>query len=323
VFCGQQQQRYSRPLVDLTAMATYVVVPSKCYAKHLAGYLRLDGNPGINAIENVYVGPQHTYIQFAPSYGDLHSYVRQRERLKESEVCELFKQIVSIVNDCHRQGIVLRDLKLSKFVFRDSQQTSLKLETLDDGVVLADPDDDLLGEKHGCPAYVAPELLTSVNGRYSGRAADCWSLGVILYTMLVGRYPFHDADPSLLFGKIKRGFFQIPNSVTPTAKCLIKSLLRKNPEERLTTEDLLASSWFHFTHSPSSTSSALSLQVSSSFSSSNYFSSAATSTPSLTGPAGRSNVVFGSPLVVPQTQASISSLNMHDDNMSDQIVPDL
>lgn len=129
-------------------------------------------------------------------------------------------------------------------------RTQLKLETLDDAVVLADPEDDLLGDKHGCPAYVSPEILATVNGRYSGRAADCWSLGVILYTMLVGRYPFHDTDPSLLFGKIRRGFFQVPSTLSPLAKCLIKSLLRKDPEERLTAEDLLASNWFELMSSP-------------------------------------------------------------------------
>ena len=48
-------------------------------------------------------------------------------------------------------------------------------------------EDDTLSDKHGCPAYVSPEIL-KCNTRYSGRAADMWGLGVMLYTMLVGRY---------------------------------------------------------------------------------------------------------------------------------------
>lgn len=123
-------------------------------------------------------------------------------------------------------------------------RTQLKLETLDDAVVLEDPDDDLLGEKHGCPVYASPEILSTVNGRYSGRGADCWSLGVILYTMLVGRYPFHDTNPTHLFGKIRRGLFQIPTSISPLARVVINSLLRKDPMDRMTTEDLLASQLF-------------------------------------------------------------------------------
>ena len=57
---------------------------------------------------------------------------------------------------------------------------------MEDAVVLEDYADDLLSDKHGCPAYVSPEILRS-NTQYSGRAADMWGLGVMLYTMLVGR----------------------------------------------------------------------------------------------------------------------------------------
>ncbi|XP_022235896.1 tribbles homolog 1-like, partial [Limulus polyphemus] len=121
--------------------------------------------------------------------------------------------------------------------------TLLKLETLDDAVVLDEGSSDHLNDKHGCPAYVSPEILTTI-GSYSGRAADCWSLGVMLYTLLVGRYPFHDIDHSALFGKICRGKFNIPDMVSSRAKCLIRSLLRKDPAERLAIDDVLRHPWF-------------------------------------------------------------------------------
>lgn len=63
------------------------------------------------------------------------------------------------------------------------------MESLEDAVVLEDADDDWLHDKRGCPAYVSPEILRAGH-RYSGKAADMWSLGVILYTMLVGRLVF-------------------------------------------------------------------------------------------------------------------------------------
>lgn len=68
------------------------------------------------------LGDKFLYLIFPPSHGDLHSYVRQRKRLKETEAKRLFKQIVETVRACHEQGIVLRDLKLRKFVFADSQR---------------------------------------------------------------------------------------------------------------------------------------------------------------------------------------------------------
>ena len=66
-------------------------------------------------------------------------------------------------------------------------RTELKLESLEDAIVLDDKSQDLLSDKHGCPAYVSPEILMS-HSQYSGRAADMWGLGVMLYTMLVGRW---------------------------------------------------------------------------------------------------------------------------------------
>lgn len=54
--------------------------------------------------------------------GDLHSYVRVRKRLRESEAKRLFRQMCAVVKSCHEQGIVLRDLKLRKFVFADAER---------------------------------------------------------------------------------------------------------------------------------------------------------------------------------------------------------
>lgn len=123
-------------------------------------------------------------------------------------------------------------------------RTQVRLESLEDCRVLEDPNDDSMSDTHGCPAYVSPEILSS-SAPYSGKMADMWSLGVMLYTMLVGRYPFHDPDPATLFSKIRRGQCCLPEGLTPKAKCLLQSLLRKEPWERLTATELFAHPWFH------------------------------------------------------------------------------
>jgi tribbles-like protein len=213
----------------------------------LAAHYRVDGQPHINTIQEVVVGSENVYLVFPPCAGDLHSYVRSRRRLREAAARHLFRQVVSAVHSAHSAGIVLRDLKLRKFVFTDESRSELKLESLEDAVVLDSADDDVLSDKHGCPAYVSPEILKS-NTRYSGRAADMWGLGVMLYTMLVGRYPFHGAEHSGLFAKIRRGHFNLPDSLSSRAKCLIRSLLKKDPEDRLSTEDVLVHPWLTGTH---------------------------------------------------------------------------
>ena len=62
-------------------------------------------------------------------------------------------------------------------------------------------------------------------------------------TILHCRYPFHGAEHSGLFAKIRRGQFTLPENLSSRAKCLIKCLLRKDPSERITTEDVLVHPW--------------------------------------------------------------------------------
>ena len=83
------------------------------------------------------------------------------------------------------------------------------------------------------------------------------------------RYPFHGQEHTGLFAKIRRGQFTIPDSISSRAKCLIRCLLRKDPEERLTTDDVLAHPWVtqHHTSSSSGSSSSSVLTPSNSVSS--------------------------------------------------------
>ncbi|XP_056644216.1 tribbles homolog 2 [Diorhabda sublineata] len=208
----------------------------------VSAHYKLDFHPRISSIHELIARNRYLYLVFPKAHGDLHSYVRTRKRLRESEARRLFKQIAETVQVCHENGIVLRDLKLRKFVFADQQRTELKLESLEDAVVLEEPDSDWLHDKRGCPAYVSPEILKA-GAHYSGKAADMWSLGVILYTMLVGRYPFNDSEHASLFAKISRGHFVIPECLSARARCLIRSLLRREPSERITSEDILYHPW--------------------------------------------------------------------------------
>lgn len=212
------------------------------YRESLSTYWQVDSHENISSISEIILGETKAYVFFDRNYGDLHSYVRQKKRLKEEEACRLFQQIVAAVQHCHDNGVILRDLKLRKFVFKNKERTLLRLDSLEDACVLDDESNDQLTDKHGCPAYVSPEILNA--GRsYSGRAADIWSLGVMLYTILVGRYPFHDADPTALFCKIRRGQFSIPQTLSPRAKCLLKNMLRQEPSERLSAEQILEHPW--------------------------------------------------------------------------------
>ncbi|KAM9057374.1 tribbles homolog 3 isoform 2-T3 [Megaptera novaeangliae] len=207
----------------------------------LEPYSRLPHHGHVARPVEVLTGTRHLYAFFPRPHGDMHSLVRRRRRLLEPEAAALFRQMAATLAHCHQHGLVLRDLKLQRFVFTDPERTKLVLENLEDACVLTGPDDSLW-DKHACPAYVGPEILSS-RPSYSGKAADVWSLGVALFTMLAGHYPFQDSEPALLFGKIRRGAFALPEGLSAPARCLVRCLLRREPAERLTASGILLHPW--------------------------------------------------------------------------------
>ena len=64
----------------------------------------------------------YAYAIFEPHYGDLHEYLKEKQRLDETEAKQIFKQCVEAVNECHENGIIVRDIKLKKFVFLDAER---------------------------------------------------------------------------------------------------------------------------------------------------------------------------------------------------------
>lgn len=231
---------------------TCKVYPSCDAQAVLEPYLRLPRHEHVARPAEVLLGAELLYIFFCRTHGDMHSLVRSCRHVPEPEAAALFRQMASALAHCHQHGLVLRDLKLRRFVFADCERTKLVLENLEDACVLTGPD-DLLCDKQACPAYVGPEILSS-RASYSGRAADIWSLGVALFTMLAGHYPFQDSEPALLFGKIRRGTFALPASLSAPARCLVRCLLRREPSERLTATGILLHPWLRGDPVPSALS---------------------------------------------------------------------
>ena len=98
------------------------VTPINKYREFVAPYFEIEEHENLNKIVEVVLGEDQAYIIFEPSFGDLHSHVRSKRRLKEQECCKLFKQIVETVAHCHENGVILRDLKLRKFSFKDKER---------------------------------------------------------------------------------------------------------------------------------------------------------------------------------------------------------
>lgn len=92
------------------------------FRETLSPVFHLPPHESINKIAEILVSDSYAYVFFERSYGDLHSHVRTRRRLKEEEASKLFFQVVNAVAHCHESGVVLRDLKLRKFVFQNEER---------------------------------------------------------------------------------------------------------------------------------------------------------------------------------------------------------
>jgi len=109
-------------LKSLLLCAVLQVLPLDRYREILAPYFRLGSHDGVVQLREIIVGATCVYAFFARHYGDLHSHVRAARRLKDTDAAHLFGQIAAVVAHCHDSGIVLRDLKLRKFVFKDPEK---------------------------------------------------------------------------------------------------------------------------------------------------------------------------------------------------------
>lgn len=165
----------------------------------------------------------------------------------EQAAAQLVRQMLSALKFCHDHNIVHRDLKPENFVFEAPGDTPLKL--IDFGcAVLKKHNDDVIDDVAGSPYYVAPEVLKKGFRRTLAiwKAADMWSVGVIIYLLVFGTPPFSGRENRVIFSKIIKGEYKIEReNVQLSAACkdVIQKLLVMDPSKRLTVDQLLAHPW--------------------------------------------------------------------------------
>jgi MAP/microtubule affinity-regulating kinase len=76
-----------------------------------------------------------------------------------------------------------------------------------------------------------------------GQSADIWALGVIMYKLLTGNFPFRGLNDKILYKKILKGEYMKSLDVSGEANELIERMLSMNASERPTAQMLLRSNW--------------------------------------------------------------------------------
>ncbi|KAJ6661205.1 hypothetical protein lerEdw1_015342 [Lerista edwardsae] len=134
--------------------------------------------------------------------------------------------VVEAVDYLHAQGIVYRDLKPENLMLDAKGYVKL----VDFGFAKALKRGEKTYSFCGTPEYLAPEILRHEGHDY---AVDFWTLGVLIFEMLVGRPPFHSAEPQKIYSKIMDGIFSFPAFVSEAACSLVAKLCRRRPGQRL------------------------------------------------------------------------------------------
>lgn len=165
------------------------------------------------------------------SGGNLCTYVKNKGKLSESEARGIFMQLLAGIEYLHNQGIVHRDIKLENVLFDTEKRELVKLVDFGFAVIVRDPW-KRLRIFCGTPSYMAPEICQ--RREYLGKPVDVWSLGVLLYAMLVGRFPFSGKTYPDLYKRIVAGQITLPDHVSNAGKDLIRRMLNTDASRRLT-----------------------------------------------------------------------------------------
>ncbi|XP_069824123.1 serine/threonine-protein kinase 33 [Dendropsophus ebraccatus] len=204
-------------------------------------------------LEEVFETPKRVYLVMELCEGgELREILARRKRLSESETRHIIHSLACAIAYLHKKDIVHRDLKLENILVQsadaaDSEEMMLNIKVTDFGLAVQKGgvgSENMLQSTCGTPIYMAPEVI---NAHDYSQQCDIWSIGVIMYMLLSGDPPFMGSSEEKLFEHIKRGDLifssAVWQSVSEAAKDVLQKLLRVDPADRITANELLDHPW--------------------------------------------------------------------------------
>lgn len=208
--------------------------------------LRSFSHPNIISIKDFKKTRNNLYLIFEYcSNGDLESYLSKHyiRKMPEKDVKTIVSQLIEALKKLKEKQIVHRDLKLANILLSND----MKVKIADFGFAKSLGSIDYLQSYCGTPITMAPEILNK-NENYNEKC-DIWSLGVIIYKLLFGKYPFYPKENTLeeLKNEVNKGqlIFPIEIQISEEAKNLIKSMLCVDQEKRIGFDELFKNEWIY------------------------------------------------------------------------------
>ena len=199
-------------------------------------------HPQILAFEHYFEDIEKIYILFEMYHNQsLYELLNRRKRLTELEVQCYIVQLIKALKYLHSHRVIHRDLKLGNLFLTDKME--LKVGNFDLATKL-----DFEGERKrtvcGTPNYIAPEIL---DGKYGhSYEVDIWALGIIIYTLIIGKPPFETKDVKTTYKRIKMNAWTFPENakISEAAKDLISQILVLDPLKRPSLDQILTHNFF-------------------------------------------------------------------------------
>lgn len=158
--------------------------------------------------------------------GELFHHLKKSGRFSNTRTMLYTAEIVLGVGYLHKNHIIYRDLKPENILLDEYGHICLT----DFGLSKITKSSERTNTFCGTPEYLAPEVLSN---KGHDKSVDWWSLGILIYEMLVGAPPFYCEDVKLMYERIKKEPLTIPHYVKPQASELIYSLVQRDVKKRL------------------------------------------------------------------------------------------
>jgi serine/threonine protein kinase len=208
--------------------------------------LKIAKHPNIIKLYDVFENEKLIYIimEYCPG-GDLFSYIEKRGfKLKEERAAEIIHKLCTAVYFLHQYGVVHRDLKPENILMTDdTDEADIRLVDFGLGKIIGPG--ELCTEPFGTFSYVSPEVLQEKPYNFK---VDLFSIGVITYLLVAGFLPFdHETSEKEIARQTVYDPTPFPSSVwkniSPEAKQFVDNLLNKDPDKRMTIQEVLQHKW--------------------------------------------------------------------------------